>query len=370
MHSSKDFFDPILRTAGIVINGNNPWDIHVHNKKLYSRVVRQGTLGLGEAYVDGWWDAEKLDEFFTKVLRANLKKRMLINLPAIFNYVRGAVFNVQKNHAFTVGERHYDLGNNVYRAMLDGRMTYTCGYWKDAKTLDEAQEAKLDLVCKKLNLQKGQKILDIGSGWGSFIVFAAERYGVSCVGVTVSKKQYEYAEKVKGNFPIETRLLDYNDVHETFDHVVSLGMFEHVGYKNYGAFMKKVASVLKDDGLFLLHTIGGNISVPATEPWIEKYIFPNSMIPSIKQIGEAIEGVFVMEDWHNFGADYDKTLMHWYHNFMKHWPQLKDTYGERFCRMWKYYLLSSAGTFRSRRNQLWQIVLSKKGVREGYSSVR
>ncbi|MBI2109240.1 MAG: cyclopropane fatty acyl phospholipid synthase [Parcubacteria group bacterium] len=366
----KKFIESLAEKAGIVINGKNPWDIQVHDERLYGRIMREGTLGLGEAYMDGWWDVLQLDEFFNKVLQANLKKHIRLNVPTVLNYVKGKLFNTQIRKAFQVGKAHYDLGNDVYKAMLDKRMTYTSGYWKNAKTLDEAQEAKLDLVCRKLGLKKGQRILDIGSGWGSFMMFAAERYGVSCVGITVSKEQHEYVQRIKGNLSVETRLMDYNDVGGAFDHIVSLGMFEHVGYKNYRRYMKKVSSLLKDDGLFLLHTIGSSVSVPATDPWIAKYIFPNGMIPSIKQIGDSIEHIFVMEDWHNFGADYDITLMHWYDNFMKQWPQLKDTYGERFCRTWKYYLLASAGSFRSRKNQLWQIVLSKKGVIGGYSSVR
>jgi len=170
--------------------------------------------------------------------------------------------------------------------------------------------------------------------------------------------------------PIELRLQDYRDVHETFDHVISLGMFEHVGYKNYRTYMEVASRCLKDDGLFLLHTIGGNMSVTHTDPWIERYIFPNSMLPSLAQIGKAIEKIFVMEDWHNFGADYDKTLMAWFHNFNKHWDTLKGKHGDRFYRMWKFYLLASAGGFRARKNQLWQIVLSKNGVPGGYASIR
>ena len=302
--------------------------------------------------------------------------------------------------------------------MLDKRLTYTCGYWggsPPAGGLDDAQEAKLELVCKKIGLKQGQKILDIGSGWGSFIGYAAEKYGVNAVGITVSKEQKELADKLYKHLPVETRLQDYRDINpirnfcgvlglplklsrsvthvhpvrnmvskrgkerlglisnginEKFDHVVSLGMFEHVGYKNYRTFMKVVHNALKDGGLFLLHTIGVNRSMRGTDPWIEKYIFPNSMLPSIRQISKAIEGLFVMEDWHNFGADYDKTLMAWYNNFAGNWEKIKSNYDERFYRMWRYYLLACAGSFRARKNQLWQIVLSKKGVPGGYTPVR
>ncbi len=360
----------ILSLADIKINGKRPWDIHVHTPLFYRRVMAQGSLGLGEAYMDGWWDSPQLDQFFAHLLQAELDKKVA-KWRLLIPFLKANLSNLQnKTKAKIVGEKHYDIGNDLYEAMLDKRMVYTCGYWKDAKTLDEAQEAKLDLVCKKLGLKKGQKVLDISCGWGSFAKYAAEKYKVSVVGITISKEQVELArERCKG-LPVEIRLQDYREVTEKFDHVVSLGMFEHVGYKNYRTYMKKVRQCLNDNGMFLLHTIGGNRSVRSTDRWISKYIFPNSMLPSIKQIGSSIENIFVMEDWHNFGADYDKTLMAWFSNFDKNWHKLKKNYNERFYQMWKYYLLSCAGGFRARRFQLWQIVLSKNGIPGGYQSIR
>jgi len=267
-------------------------------------------------------------------------------------------------------KHHYDIGNDLYRLMLDARLTYSCGYWKEAKTLDQAQEHKFDLICRKLNLQSGQRILDIGCGWGSFMKYAVEKYNVSCVGITLSSEQIALCKELCADLPIEIRFADYRDLNETFDNIVSIGMFEHVGYKNYSQYMKVARRCLKDDGLFLLHTIGGNKSVVSVDPWMDKYIFPGGMLPSIKQIAKAIEGKFVMEDWHNFGADYDKTLMCWFENFSENWETIKDNYDDRFFLMWKYYLLSCAGAFRARGNQLWQIVLSKNGVKGGYISVR
>ncbi len=367
----KQIIKSLLDGAGITINGSSARDPHIHNDDFYRRVLREGSLGLGESYMDGWWDCEKLDQFFHKLLAADLDKQVKDSWNIILRLAWNYILNPgRKSKAFEIGKRHYDIGNNLYRAMLDKRMTYTCGYWKSAENLDEAQEAKLDLVCRKIGLQRGQKILDIGSGWGSFIGYAAEKYGVNAVGITVSKEQKESADKFYGHLSAETRLQDYRDINEKFDHIVSLGMFEHVGCKNYRTFMKAVYNALKDDGLFLLHTIGGNRSVRETDPWIKKYIFPVGMIPFIKQIGESIEGLFVMEDWHNFGADYDKTLMAWYKNFEDSWSKIKSNYGERFHRIWRYYLLSCAGSFRARKNQLWQIVLSKKGVPGGYVPVR
>jgi len=361
----------IFALADIRINGNRPWDIRIHNEGFYDRVLSQGLLGLGESYMDGWWDVQQLDEFFHRALRADLAAKIRSDWKTLLRALGMAFVNPQRrSKAFEIGERHYDIGNDLYRAMLDRRMVYTCAYWKNARTLDEAQEAKLDLVCRKLGLKAGQKVLDIGCGWGSFLKYAAEHYGVTGVGNTVSKEQAKLGRQLCAGLPIRIELQDYRDIEGTYDHIVSLGMFEHVGGRNYRTFMRIVADHLADDGLFLLDSIGGEGSVRHTDPWFEKYIFPNSVIPSVEQMGTAIEGLFVMEDWHNFGADYDKTLVAWFWNFAGHWPNLQARYGERFYRMWKYYLLACAGSFRARSNQSWQIVLSKRGVEGGYVSVR
>lgn len=361
----------LLAAADIQIDGGRAWDIQVNDDRFFRRVLSQGSLGLGESYVDGWWDAPALDEFFTHLLGADLDRQARHSARVILALAYARLFNPQHGkRAFVIGERHYDIGNDLYEAMLDRRLVYTCGYWKNAATLDEAQEAKLDLVCRKLNLQPGQTVLDIGCGWGSFLQYAAEKYGARGVGITVSNHQAELArERCRGR-PIEIKVADYRSLSGQFDHIVSLGMFEHVGYKNYRTYMEVAGRSLKDNGLFLLHTIGGNQSTKSFDPWIEKYIFPNSMLPSIAQIGRAIEGLFVMEDWHNFSVYYDQTLLAWFNNFNSHWAELKPRYGECFYRMWKYYLMASAGTFRCRKNQLWQIVLSKRGVPGGYVSVR
>ena len=371
MNKEKQAIESLLKGTGIVINGASPFDPQVHNKNFYQRVLRQGSLGLGESYMDGWWDCERLDQFFHKVLSAELDQKLKWNWRVAYEAALGYVLNAgRKSQAHKIGKHHYDIGNNLYRAMLDKRLAYTCGYWKNAKNLNEAQEAKLDLVCKKIGLKQGQKVLDIGSGWGSFIGYAAQKYGAKAVGITVSREQKALADARYSNLPVETKLMDYRDLSGKYDHIVSLGMFEHANYKHYRTFMKVIHDALEDNGLFLLHTIGGNHSVRATDPWIQKYIFPNSMLPSISQIGRAIEGLFVMEDWHNFGPDYDKTLMAWYQNFEDNWDELKTNYDEKFHRMWEYYLLLCAGSFRARKNQLWQVVLSKKGVSGGYISTR
>ncbi len=366
--------EKLLSLANIKVNGNNPWDIHIHDKRVFSRIFRDGSLGLGEAYMDGWWDCERLDEFFYQVLSSRLDEKIKRNWPLLWRAAVSKIFNQQsRRRAFIIGEKHYDTGNDLFVPMLGKSMAYSCGYWSGnppAYDLDKAQEAKFDLICRKLDLKAGMTILDIGCGWGTFMRHATQKYGVHVVGVTVSKEQAELARELCKGLPVEIRLQDYRDINEKFDRIVSVGMIEHVGYKNYKTYMRVAHQNLKDDGLFLLHTIGSDYTTTTTDPWIEKYIFPNGHLPSIKQIGGAIEKLFVMEDWHNFGADYDKTLMAWYNNFEKAWPDLKDNYDERFYRMWKYYLLSCAGAFRARHIQLWQVVLSKGGVPGGYKSLR
>ncbi|HEY9165703.1 MAG TPA: cyclopropane fatty acyl phospholipid synthase [Candidatus Kryptonia bacterium] len=361
----------LLNLAGIEVNGNGPWDIQVRDQRVYKRLVTEVELGLGESYMSGWWDAQHVDEFIFKVLRANLRDKVRSNYKIAIQLAGFQLTNMQRrSRAFIIGKRHYDLGNELFRNMLDKRMNYSCAYWKNAKTLDEAQESKLRLICDKLYLKPGMKVLDIGCGWGAFGKYAAENYGVEVVGITVSTNQVSLGKELCKGLPVEFRLQDYRELNEKFDRIVSVGMIEHVGYKNYREYFKVANRCLKDDGLFLLHSIGNLLSVKSTDPWTHKYIFPNGMLPSVAQLGKAIEGLFVMEDWHNFGADYDKTLMAWHDNFLKSWDSLREKYGETFFRMWKFYLLSSAGAFRARTNQLWQIVLSKNGVMGGYQSVR
>lgn len=360
----------LLGKAQIGINGERPWDMQLNDVKTLEEAVLRGNLGLGEAYVAGGWEARQLDEFFNRLLRSGAEDEVQ-PWRLLFHALSFKLLNRQdEKRSWEVGKAHYDLGNEFYAAMLDPRMTYTCGYWENASSLAEAQEAKLDLICRKIGLQPGMRVLDIGCGWGSFMGFAAERYGVACVGVSISREQVEWAKQRYAHLPLEFRLQDYRELDEQFDRIVSVGMFEHVGRKNHRAFMEVAHRCLSDDGLFLLHTIGKNKRRSAPDPWIDKYIFPNGDLPSIGQIGDALDGLFVAEDVHNFGADYDKTLMAWYENFEAAWPRFSAVLGERFYRMWRYYLLSCAGAFRARDIQLWQWVLSKKGVPGGYRRER
>ena len=369
----KQIVEDLLRPADIIVNGSRDWDIVVHDDRFYRRVLAEGSLGFGESYMEGWWDCRHLHEMIARALRAGVRER---TQPASFlvAYVLAKLANPQrKSRAFQVGERHYDLGNELFERMLDERMTYTCAYWSGTptpQTLDEAQEAKLDLVCRKLRLRPGQHVLDIGCGWGSFMIYAAEKYGVKATGVTVSRAQVELGTKRAGDLPVKFELMDYRDITGEFDHVVSLGMFEHVGVRNHALFMKTVSRVLKADGLFLLHTAGRTNSKTIPDPWSGKYIFPNTICPCIAEIGQSANGLFVMEDWHSFGENYERTLLAWHRNFENAWPSLKDKFSERFHRMWRYYLLAAAGASQSRTGQVWQVVMSKRGVVGGYRSIR
>lgn len=359
---SETILRELFDLAGVQINGKHPWDIKVNDPRFYERVLRESSLGLGEAYMDGWWDCESIDELISRVLKARLDVKVRGNWKVIYHLVQSKLFNMQSpSRAFAVGEQHYDLGNDLYRAMLDKRLNYTCAYWKNAANLDEAQEAKLELVCQKIGLKPGMTVLELGCGWGSFARYAAEKHGAQVLGVTVSKEQVALGMELCKGLPVELRLQDYREVQGMYDAVISIGVLEHVGYKNYRTYMQVTERCLKEGGIAFFHTIGSNESGTYGDAWLSKYIFPNGMTPSIDQLARAMSGLFVMEDWHNFGPYYDRTLQAWYTNFEQAWPELKAKYGERFHRMWRYYLMSCAGGFRSRSMQLWQVVMTRLG---------
>ncbi len=365
-NKSCEYLSQLLASANITINGKNSWDIQIHDPKAADLILAQGSKGLGESYMAGMWDCQRIDELICLILHSKLDAKIK-SLSTLWYSLRAQILNHQtRTRAWEVGETHYDIGNDFFAKMLDPYMTYTCGYWDKADNLNDAQLAKLDLVCQKLDLKPGMHVLDIGCGWGSFMHYAAENYGVTCTGVTISKEQAEYGQQLCQGLPVTFRLEDYRDLDKQYDAIVSLGMFEHVGRKNYRTYFEVARRNLKEDGLFLLHTIGGQIRDHHPDPWIDKYIFPNGEVPVLGQISDSLESLFVIEDVHNFGADYDKTLMAWHANFEKHWHEFKGQYSERFYRMWRYYLLVCAGSFRARSNQLWQIVLSPDGVKGGY----
>ena len=361
--------EEIMAVADIRVNGDRPWDMQVHRDDFFPRFFAFGSLGMGESYMDGWWDCEQLDELVSRASGADLKSTLrptdlLLAVQARLTNPRGGTRAAQE------GERHYDLGRELYHRMLDKRMIYSCAYWRNAETLDEAQERKLDLVARKLRLEPGMKVLDIGCGWGGSIHYFAERYGVAGVAVTLSPDQYDAARELCADFPVEIRLQDYREVDEQFDCSYSIDMLGHLGRRDYRTYMETVKRNLRPGGLHLAQTAGGDNSSVKADPWVNRYIFPGGHIPSPKQIIGAAEGVLVMEDWHNFTQDYDRTFMCWYANLSAAWENLGDGYDERLFRMWRYYLLSFAGAFRSRASQLWQIVFSHPGPGPGPDCIR
>ncbi|WNJ80794.1 cyclopropane fatty acyl phospholipid synthase [Cedecea neteri] len=358
--------EELISPMAIDIDGNGPADIRVNNPDFFKRILQEGSLGLGESYMDGWWDCDRLDILFTHILRHGLDSKMPKHFSDLLRIAGARVFNLQsRKRAWIVGKEHYDIGNDLFAAMLDPYMQYSCGYWKDADNLEEAQRNKLHMICEKLQLKAGMKLLDIGCGWGGLAQYAAQEYGVSVVGVTISAEQQKMAQDRCRGLDVEILLQDYRDLNSKFDRIVSVGMFEHVGPKNYNTYFEVAARNLKPDGLFLLHTIGSNETDLNVDPWINKYIFPNGCLPSVRHIASASEKHFIMEDWHNIGADYDRTLMAWYDNFLRCWPNISRNYDERFKRMFSYYLNACAGAFRARNIQLWQVLLSPNGVDGG-----
>jgi cyclopropane-fatty-acyl-phospholipid synthase len=367
---AKELVTQLFRTAGIIINGTHPWDIHIHNDDFYIRILRDGEMGLGESYMDGWWDSPRVDMLIERLFEAEtenyIKSQHLFSLRVLLT----RLFSMPQKSPLPDSSIHYDLGNLLFQAMLGKHLLYSCGYWTHATTLEEAQIAKMDLICRKLLLEPGMRILEVGCGWGTFAKYAADKYGVSVVGVTVSKQQFQYAKKLCENSPIEIRLQDFHEVKENFDRIVSIGTFKHIPFGNYENYMQFIHKHLTRDGIFLLDTFGRNKGTATINSWMTKYIFPNTVTPAIGEISKAFEGLLVMEDWHNFGADFDKTVMAWHENFNANWDSIKVYYDERFFRMWNYYLLACAAGFRSRVLQSWQIVLSRSGVKDGYRSIR
>jgi len=363
----SDFF----LLADVRLDGNRPWDIRAKDERFFTKVLRGGSLGLGESYVEELWDCDKLDELFYKVLNARLDTQFPKNLSEVARAVRTWVWNPQtKRKSRYVAEQHYDFGNEFYESFLDPYNQYTCGYFEEGDGLNEAQARKMDLICKKLRLSAKDRVLDIGCGWGGFAKFAAERYGCHVTGISISDRQIEYAKEFCRNLPVEIRKCDYRNLEGSFDKVLICGMIEHVGVKNYRTLMEVVHRSLRNDGLFLLHTIGNNRAYQYIDPWIAKYIFPNSMIPALSQLSKAFEGFFVLEDLHAFGHHYDKTLASWDKNLESSWTKLSVPYPSSVRRMWKYYFLSCAGAFRARALQVWQFLFSREGIMDGLAAVR
>jgi cyclopropane-fatty-acyl-phospholipid synthase len=368
--TSRELCLRLFDRAGIPIDGPEPWSMHVHDGRLWDRLLRDRELGLGESYMDGWWDAARVDELIVRMITAELRQAIRPTPRMLAAVARQTLANRQTvRRARDNARRHYDIGNDLYAAMLDRRMVYSCAYWDRVDTLDEAQEAKLDLICRKLHLEPGMRLLDIGCGWGAFVAFATERYGVHAVGISPATRQLALARERLAGTSVELRECDYRHMSGTFDRITSVGMMEHVGPRNLGTFFRTCDRLLARGGIMLHHTIAVLRSKHSTNPWIDRYIFPGGVLPSLAQIARASEPKWVTEDLHNFGLDYDRTLMAWHANLEERWDQLP-AYDERFRRMWRFYLLSCAGAFRARDLQLVQLVFRRTGSADRYVGAR
>ena len=367
--------------AGIGFDGDQPWDIEVRDGRLFADLMRRGSLALGEGYVNGLWDCKRLDQLFTRLLTPNTAIDVMQGFDP-WAQLRSVVFSLGERllnwqthlRAHQVARRHYDIDPRVYAAMLDSRRIYSCAYWQHASSLEEAQEHKLKLICEKLQLEPGQRLLDLGCGWGGFSRYAAENYGVEVLGITVSAHQQRYAQGLALDLPVRTVLADYRTAllrqEKPFDRIVSIGMMEHVGRLNDSTFFQIVKDLLTDDGLMLLQSIGTRQTTAKIDPWINTYIFPNGRLPSALQLCRGFECSLILQDCENFGRDYYTTLMAWWTNFDAGWPRLSQDSAPSFYRLWSYYLLSCAGLFRSGQGQLWQLVLSKPSRQQTYRSIR
>lgn len=378
--SAERFCTPLLAEAGVEVNGRRPWDIRVHDRRVFGRVLVGGSLALGETYMDGWWDCDDLDGLFERLVRWRHRRAVspVLEWPRRLNDLRRRLFALQTPRRSTrVVQAHYDLPPALFEIMLGKSMAYSCAYWAEADTLDEAQRAKLDLVCRKLGLRASDRVLDLGCGFGSFARFAAENYGCSVVAVNLSAVQVAYARQFCHGLPVEIHHCDYRDVDtyargRRFDKIASIAMFEAVGHRNHRRYMELVHGLLTDGGLWLLHTLGDRYC--SSDPWMNRYIFPNGELPTLGQLDTAIRGLFQLEDLHNFGLDYCRTLEEWERSFRGGWDEIRRADGrrfdERFFRMWIYFLATCRGSLRARNMHLWHLVMSKDYSPVVYRSVR
>lgn len=370
----KNVIASLFGRAGITLNGSEPWDIQVKNDRFFRRSLR-GSLGFGESYMEGDWDVGSIDALFRRIIRYDISDSLMVMLNRLRLDLKSRLTNMQSRiGSRAIAETHYDLDHRLYELFLGPWNQYTCCFYDKATTLEEAEVEKLEMVCNKLDLQPGDRVMDIGCGWGGFAKYAAETRGCHVTGVSISVEQIAYARKYTAGLPVDIIECDYRDLPKryedgSFDKVVIIGMIEHVGYKNYRHLFEVVHRMLNDVGLFLLHTIGNSTVTTVVDPWIEKYIFRNSMAPAASQLTHAMERLFTLQDWENYGHYYPSTLAHWQERFEANWPRIEaietaNRFDERFRRMFNYYFLSCKAGFETEDILLWHLVMSKAGCRQ------
>jgi cyclopropane-fatty-acyl-phospholipid synthase len=360
---SQRVIESILEPQDIHINGNRPWDMVVRDERVFRDIVTRGSLGLGNAYTQGWWDSPALDEWMYRVSQSPALRSARTLTHIIPNALATAsefLYNTQSlPRSQHVLKKHYELNLPLFANMLDPLMQYSCAHFGNTKTLPEAQVEKLDLIARKLEISERDTLLDIGSGWGGLAKYFSENKGCSVTGINISQKQIQFSEKFAPSQKVSFQNRDYRQIEGIFDKVVSVGMFEHVGPQNYRAFMKSAHKALRPGGLLLIQSITKSTSDKICDPWIKRNIFPNSHIPSLAQVSAAAEDLFVLESVQNIGEHYDKTLMCWHKNFTKNWEKISPSFDSAFQRKWTYYLLTCAGVFRARELGCCQVLFRK-----------
>lgn len=349
----------LLREANIEPNGASPWDPQIKDERFYRTVLLRGSVGLGDAYLNGWWECADISGFILRIIKSGIHLRV----PRVDIFLRRLRFGLidaqNRIRSKRVAELHYDEDPYIFEVMLGSTNSYTCARWKGVITLDAAQQQKMDLLCKKAGLSSGMTVLDIGSGWGGFLAYAAERYQVRGIGLTISKTQLDYARKRYGNLPVEFRLQDYRDFVGGVDAVVSICVIEHVGSDHYREYFQKVRETLtREDGFFAMQCILACDTQARMDPWTEKHIFPNGILPTLERIENAVEGILHIVDREFFRDDYVRTFSAWYENLVRNKNAIIARCGVRYFRKYEYYLCLYIAGFGSGRIDVGQFVLS------------
>ena len=348
-----------------------PITVKILDKKLHYKLLFQPDLYFGEAYSDGSIIIENgsLTNFLDIALmnlgrdEFNLFSRIINKLNGSYRYLTN--FNFIKKSQMNV-VHHYDLSDNLYNLFLDSKKQYSCGYFENEDdTLEVAQNNKIKHIIKKLNIIPNQKILDIGCGWGSLAIDIAKNTGCDVMGITLSKNQFNYCIKKSKEHNLENKvtfkLIDYRQLDEKFDRIVSVGMFEHVGRKFYKNFFKQIDKLLNDDGISLIHTIGSVNAPREPHPWITKYIFPGGYTPSLSEVVRPIEKAnLIVSDIEVLKLHYSHTLRLWKENCIKNKEQIIKMFDLRFFRMWEFYLASCESAFKWGDQVVYQFQLTKK----------
>ena len=349
----------------------NPLTLKLLDKSLHYKLLFYPDLYFGEAYSNGSLTIENgtLTEFLNMALQ-NIGRKETNFFSEFLNKIRGSYryltnFNFIKKSKMNIA-RHYDISDDLYDLFLDSKRQYSCAYFKNENdSLETAQNNKINHIIKKLNLKPNQKVLDIGSGWGSLAIEIAKKTQCQVLGITLSESQFEYSKKKAkqmnmGN-QVEFRLCDYREVKEKFDRIVSIGMFEHVGRKFYRTFFNKIQAILKDDGIALLHTIGSVNPPRQPQPWITRYIFPGGYTPSLSQVTVPVEkSGLILTDLEILRMHYSHTLRHWKERFIKNKDKAVKMFDKKFFRTWEFYLTSCETAFRWGDQVVFQFQLTKE----------